>query len=74
MILRSGGTVGEGIRVQDIEAGDGAPPPRASGHAAARLIGLVDGHRLSPTQLRIARYLVDNLPDAVFLSSGSING
>ncbi|MCX9190630.1 MurR/RpiR family transcriptional regulator [Carbonactinospora thermoautotrophica] len=34
-----------------------------------RLLALFDGHRLSPTQRRIAQYLLDHLPEAAFLSS-----
>jgi DNA-binding MurR/RpiR family transcriptional regulator len=34
-----------------------------------RLLVLFDGHRLSPTQRRIAQYLLDHLPEAAFLSS-----
>lgn len=37
--------------------------------APERLIALFDGHRLSPTQRRIAKYLIDHLPEAAFESS-----
>ena len=37
-------------------------------HADALLI-LLDGHRLSPVQRRIAQYLLDHKPDSAFLSS-----
>jgi DNA-binding MurR/RpiR family transcriptional regulator len=39
------------------------------GSAPERLLALFDGHRLSPTQRRIAKYLIDHLPDAAFESS-----
>jgi len=47
-------------------------PAATLGHgdaATGRLLALFDGHRLSPTQRRIARYLLDHWPDAAFLSS-----
>src|SRR5262245_31622223 len=34
-----------------------------------RLLALLNAHRLSPTQRRIGQYLLDNMPDAAFLSS-----
>jgi DNA-binding MurR/RpiR family transcriptional regulator len=46
------------------------PQPDAGPNAATeRLLALFDGHRLSPTQRRIAKYLLDHLPDAAFESS-----
>ena len=37
--------------------------------ATERLLAMLDGHRLSPTQRRIAQYLLDHLPEAAYLSS-----
>jgi DNA-binding MurR/RpiR family transcriptional regulator len=36
---------------------------------AERLLALFEGHRLSPAQRRIGQYLLDHLPESVFLSS-----
>jgi DNA-binding MurR/RpiR family transcriptional regulator len=36
---------------------------------AGTLLTLLDGHRLSPVQRRIAQYLLDHMPDSAFLSS-----
>jgi DNA-binding MurR/RpiR family transcriptional regulator len=36
---------------------------------ADALLTLLDGHRLSPVQRRIAQYLLDHMPDSAFLSS-----
>src|ERR1700755_2716197 len=36
---------------------------------ADALLMLLDGHRLSPAQRRIAQYLLDHMPDSAFLSS-----
>ena len=36
---------------------------------AGALLTLLDGHRLSPVQRRIAQYLLDHMPDSAFLSS-----
>jgi DNA-binding MurR/RpiR family transcriptional regulator len=41
---------------------------RDSSDVSARLRELLDGHRLSPAQRRIARYLQDNPREAVFLN------
>ncbi|MCZ2526741.1 MurR/RpiR family transcriptional regulator [Streptomyces sp. HB2AG] len=53
------------------EAGPGAGPGPAPGSepAAARLLRLFEGHRLTPTQRRIAHCLVRRAADAPFLSS-----
>jgi DNA-binding MurR/RpiR family transcriptional regulator len=40
-----------------------------AGSPSQRLLNLFNGHRLSPTQRRIAQYLLDHLPEAAFLSS-----
>ena len=37
--------------------------------ASEQLLALLDGRRLSPTQRRIAQYLIDHLSEAAFLSS-----
>ena len=47
-------------------AGQPAEQPKA---ASEQLLALLDGRRLSPTQRRIAQFLIDNLSDAAFLSS-----
>ncbi|WP_182906284.1 MurR/RpiR family transcriptional regulator [Microbispora sp. H13382] len=39
---------------------------------AANLRALFDGHRLSPSQRRIARYLLDNAQEAVFFTSADL--
>lgn len=51
--------------------GGAGPAPRDArgAGATARVLALFDGHRLSPTQRRIAQYLLDHLPDAAFLTS-----
>ncbi len=51
------------------EEGDDSPAGGHSSSASQRLLTLFDGHRLSPTQRRIAQYLLDHLPEAAFLSS-----
>jgi DNA-binding MurR/RpiR family transcriptional regulator len=52
-----------------------AGPARRSTAAdapSARLLGLFDGYRLTPTQRRIAQCLVENAATAAFLSSGEL--
>jgi DNA-binding MurR/RpiR family transcriptional regulator len=44
----------------------------AAGGAPARLLTLFDGHRLTPTQRRIAQCLVENAETAAFLSSSEL--
>src|SRR5438270_14068966 len=48
---------------------DGGGGPGTGGGASARLLQLFDGHRLTPTQRRIAHCLVRRAADAPFLSS-----
>lgn len=40
--------------------------------ASARVLALFEGHRLTPTQRRIAQCLVENAAQAAFLSSGEV--
>src|SRR5580693_9237344 len=47
----------------------GAMEGRGQGVPADALLMLLDGHRLSPAQRRIAQYLLDHMPDSAFLSS-----
>lgn len=51
---------------------DPVPAPRQpdpTGTPTDRLLELFHGHRLSPTQRRIAQYLLDHLREAAFMSS-----
>ncbi|HEY0716538.1 MAG TPA: MurR/RpiR family transcriptional regulator [Streptosporangiaceae bacterium] len=47
----------------------GAMEGRGQSVPADALLMLLDGHRLSPVQRRIAQYLLDHMPDSAFLSS-----
>ncbi|MFD7096118.1 MurR/RpiR family transcriptional regulator [Streptomyces xanthophaeus] len=46
----------------------GQPSTEQDRAPADRLLALFDGHRLSPGQRRIARYMIDHLTEAAFLS------
>ncbi len=46
----------------------------ASADVRPRLHELFEGHRLSPAQRRIARYLLDHADEAVFLTGGDLAG
>lgn len=69
--------------LRTVQAGDGgtelvtAPrsaPQRSTavGGPSARVLALFDGHRLTPTQRRIAQCLVENAATAAFLSSSEL--
>jgi DNA-binding MurR/RpiR family transcriptional regulator len=43
--------------------------PTKAAAASEQLLALLDGRRLSPTQRRVAQYLIDHLSEAAFLTS-----
>ncbi|GGO89964.1 transcriptional regulator [Wenjunlia tyrosinilytica] len=64
MVVAPGPQAGKRAAADDAGKGhhEAEAPP------TARLLALFDGHRLSPTQRRIAQYLLDHLTEAAFLS------
>src|SRR5882724_3684318 len=73
-----GGTGMSAKRARAGQPGTSAPDPgdtqaaQRARTAYEQLLTLFEGHRLSPTQRRIAQYLLSHLPDAAFLSSSAL--
>ncbi|HEY1627358.1 MAG TPA: MurR/RpiR family transcriptional regulator [Streptosporangiaceae bacterium] len=65
---------GDGGTTTDLVTAPRSTPPRSTavGGPSARVLALFDGHRLTPTQRRIAQCLVENAATAAFLSSSEL--